>query len=403
MTTVISSHLDLYNNYFGRSGVNDRNENALNSPDAHFEGSLSHLPVDYSLQTESWKDVAQRVALLMLKFVIVPWALYEGLRFVVQRLIFIGLYPAQSRLSRFVATHFKKYPFSTKQLDAARLHAAVNLKKQDYVVRHVRLEKNGVSYSGLLMGHRTTIDNGQWVLQAVGNFSFIEENAQDMARIYRDAGCNVLMINGPAVGRSEGRASPETMGDAQDVGLSFLETAIGAKEITLAGHSLGGAAIAQAVLKHTFQNDIQYRIVSQATFARASHICAEFAAEIFPRLKAFVLKMVRWAGCEMDTVAASRKLSELGIAEIVIQASSRDAAEEEAPALDQFYREEGFTNGDGVIPGNASLAYALVQEGVTQHKSWVRIAGLGHMDWPIFTITAQKIAALRNPWQQQVA
>ena len=94
----------------------------------------------------------------------------------------IPLYPAQSNLLKFFFTVLR-----TKELNDYRAKDAALLVKEGYVVREIVLKKNGICYSGLLIGHSTTISNKKWVVQATGNGEPIEHSAIEISEIYRKA------------------------------------------------------------------------------------------------------------------------------------------------------------------------------------------------------------------------
>lgn len=347
--------LPLYAQYF-----RDPSENAnpvvdwagFRSHDLASATPLAECAVDFSIKDRQWQDIAGQITFLILKIVIFPWGLYELARYTVQRLIMTMLYPAQSRITRVFLPHL----LGAEALNAERQRIShLHLTNRGFIARNVVLEKNGVRYNGLLLGHATTITNGRWALQATGNATVIERAAESYYNGYMGFGYNTLLINGPAVGRSEGHAVPDSIGEAQEIGISFLETALKGKKIVIAGLSLGGAAMGQAILKHHFKADVRYLAVQQMTFDSVSNVCAE----AFGKLKWLVKKIVIWSGCEMDTVAASRKLQELGIPEVIVQASWFPVAG--VPALEHFVD-------DGLIPAEASYGYRLVEEGVLGGK-----------------------------------
>ena len=152
------------------------------------------------------------------------------IRYILQRMVMTSLYPAQSRIF--------KYLFPVLSAEKLNLFKEKKLKKLDenWIYQDVILEKNGTRYHGILIGCKDTINNRKWVLQATGN-------AEPIAKIYKEYDYNTLMINGPCVGNSQGQATPKSMGDAQQVGISFLEKFVEAKNIVIAGRSLGGAVI----------------------------------------------------------------------------------------------------------------------------------------------------------------
>lgn len=322
-------------------------------------------PVQFSADppTRRWASVAKQIAFLILKIVLFPWGLYALTRYAVQRLIMCLLYPAQSSVfKRFVPV------WRLKELDALRAAVKAQYKGE---VRDIVLQKNGVHYDGLLI--RAQSDQNEWVLFALGNAMTIEgtlADADDMP--FLDKNC--LLVNGPGVGRSGGCATPETMGDAQEVGLCFLESAAKAKKITLAGFSLGGAAIGQAILQHQqFQSDVSYDVVRYMTFDRVSHICGKVtngARTQRPWLEHLVQWLVIWSGCEMDCVEASKKLQHLKIPESIYQAT-KEKTEGSVPNIEEFVS-------DGLIPAEASLGQALVKGQIIDNKKFFGMGRISH-------------------------
>lgn len=289
--------------------------------------------VDFSSnEQKTWGDTLKKITLILLKIVLVPWIFYDGIKYLLRKITMYSALPAQ-----FIGV---------KKLDSLRKQALNLLNFDRYIARHVSLEKNGTRYSGLLIGHSSTISNGKWVLCAKGNFAPYE-GCIPQARIYIDSGFNVLFINPPNVGRSKGSATPDTLGDTQEIGLCFLELAIKAKKIAWVGVSLGGAAIGRAIMQHTFQPNINYLVIRLMTFDKLSSIAKRMTGTIGS-------VVTKWLGYEMDSVAASRKLQELNIHEVVIQ------------------------GGDDDLIGNTSLLDALKREGVTENKTFTIIPGVSH-------------------------
>ncbi|MGH2613267.1 MAG: hypothetical protein ACRDFB_09525, partial [Rhabdochlamydiaceae bacterium] len=308
------------------------------------------------------------------------------LRYIVQRLGMALLYPAQSRVKKFL-----KFPeLHTSVLNNSRKEAADALNKTGFIVRDVVLEKNGVRYSGLLVGHKDTIDNGNWALQATGNAEPIERCVESFAKTYKKFNFNILLINGPSVGKSEGEAVPKSLGDAQEVGLSFMEMALKATKIVIAGRSFGGAAIGLAILQHQFKVDVKYLVIRQMTFDRASNVCGKFVGTIFPqlaRLEGLVAWIVRWAGSEMDLVETSQHLQRRSIKEVIVQAGNKKIMGEKLSTIDDFYS-------DGSILAHASLGYALIKEGVTDNKVFICLVSARHMTFDAITAAGAEIGQL---------
>lgn len=319
--------------------------------------------VDFSV-SGPMESTARKIALIALKLILFPWALYCGTKWLLQRFIMLKVYPVQNSIVKLFVPQLR-----TNTLDEQRSKMTEALSKKGFIVRHVALEKNGNKMSGMLVTHPKHSQNGKWVLQACGNFQPYEYGMDLISEYYHRKNFNVLLINNPGVGKSEGTATPDSIGDAQEMGISFLETALKAKKIVLAGFSLGGAAIGQAILKHDFKkpNEIKYLAIRQMSFDRVSNICKHKYKEVLNIncFKSIVSPLVKWAGCEMDSVEASKKLQRLQIPEIIIQRVDDDS---------EFAC-------DGSIPKEASLGYCLHKEGIVDKtKTFVRLQNIRHLD-----------------------
>ena len=178
--------------------------------------------VDFSVSGPV-ESTAKKVGEVALKIILFPWGVYCATRWAVQRLIMIPLYPAQSSLVKLfipqINNKILNIQFRTAALDVKRVKMAEHLSKKGLIIRHVCLEKNGAKLSGLIIAHPDHIQNGKWVLQACGNIQPIEQGTDLVAECYHKEKYNVLLVNNPGVGRSEGTATPDTIGDAQEMGI----------------------------------------------------------------------------------------------------------------------------------------------------------------------------------------
>jgi hypothetical protein len=233
---------------------------------------------------------------------IFSWSLYELSKLCIKQISLWLLYPAQLA--------------SKLQLDQWRKQILIERNQNQTISRHARLEKNGASYSALLIGRRENLSNGRWVLHANGNRASFEKEClhnPDYLDPYLDAGYNVLLVNGPGVGRSCYMSSLDQLGEAQDLGLHLLESALKAHTIVMTGFSIGAAAQSLAIHQHTFlTGQCEYIVVRLATFSRLSDLIQKL-------LGPFGKSVLAWIGCEIDSVAASQKLESLGIHEIIFQ------------------------------------------------------------------------------------
>ena len=207
--------------------------------------------------------------------------------------------------------------------------------------------------SGWIIYDPTQKNNKKWILQAAGNCTAVEELIPKIGKTYLHAGFNTLLVNNPGVGKSGGTATPKTIGQTQELALTYLE-ALGADKIVLAGHSLGGAAIGQAILQHSFNtSQIKYLVVQQMTFGKLSHL----AGKMYPFFKYIATPLFWITDIEMNTIAASKKLATLNIPEHVLN--------KQAPieARGCLYAH------DKVIPEDETLAHHLYTNKITHRKT----------------------------------
>ena len=234
------------------------------------------------------------------KIVLFPWIIYEGIKYLMGWVVMKFVLPAQLH---------SKYDLDDRRNILIR-------DNQDIIIRHVALQKDEVNYRGLLLGRKENILNGNWALHAAGNNAPIENTTPHHIQPYLEtnhrSGFDILLINPPNVGRSEEVADPENMAHLQEIGISFLESAVKAKKIVLTGQSIGGVSIGEAILKHNFKSDIEYLVIRLMTFDKLSNMVQLTAGKLGKRV-------FNWLGYEMDNVSSSRKLAEKNIHEIVIQ------------------------------------------------------------------------------------
>lgn len=361
LTTQIAQ---TYRNFFGPHAFARRQWQNLQTPSGDFRKLLSERAVDFSYTDAfSWADTAKRIVMLLLKFVIFPWGLYELSRYALQRLVMLPLYPAQSRLIRLIDTYFLSGNNSHENILTIKEDAVHQLRDSNFIVREVTLQKNGTRYQGILVGHSLTINNGHWTVQATGNFEQIEKSLRDISIIHAQSGFNTLMINGPAVSLSEGQATPETMGEAQEIGMRFVEDALHATHVILSGRSIGAGAMAKAIEKHDFKPHIRYAVATEMTFHKISYVAKRIVGRIVPALKDYVEGILKWTDSEIDLLPASAKLSRLGIPEVVIQARETPPFESHFRVMindGNLIRSAEDVSDDEVIPKESSHAYHLL-------------------------------------------
>ena len=288
------------------------------------------------------------VAAKVMRLLIFPGFLYLGMKYILERITMYHLYAAQ----RYSKSHVN----ALRELIAQKFNLSAN---KDLIGREVTLQKDGVCYSGLLVGHSRSIANGKWALYAPGRDTTIEHAyLNGCAEPFLGAGYSVLMINGPNAGRSSGTASPDTLGEAQGLGITFLETALKAKKIIISGHSLGAASISKAIKTHTFKDGINYLVIRIMTFCKLSNIARKMAG-------AMAFKMVHWLGYEINQVEVSNILRRQRISEIVFEGGRDD------------------------IMDGARLGAGLARKNLTEGKV-IHIPDAEHTDLP-FTLIQREI------------
>ncbi len=296
---------------------------------------------DFSVCTQiSWRATAEKILSIFAKMVFFPWGVCTLAKALLSRVAMFLIFPAQIL-------------FYSSKMEPIRERIKTVFdcpENKDLVGKEIILEKNGHRYAGLLLGNRENLLNEKWALFAPGNGTCIENAFLDGSlNPYFKAGFNVLAVNGPGVGNSDGSATVERLGDAQDVALSFLESAVRAKTIVVAGHSLGAAAIGLAALKHSFKPDVKYLMIRLMTFDRLTQIAAKIQGAV-------ASKILYLLGCEIDCVSASKKLQEKGVHEVVVHGQN-----------------------DSLMAG-VSLLETLKKEGLTENKTMISISEAEHCD-----------------------
>ncbi len=237
---------------------------------------------------------------------------------------------------------FLVYPVTLNsiQLNMQELgkEAKDKLNEMDFIVKKITLKKSGTNYAALLVTHPDTVQNGNWIINALGNCGAYEYLMTLYAVRNYNRNCNTLIVNGPAVGESGGWPTRYQMGACFEAGIRFLEEEVKATHIIMHGLSLGGGMMGEAILQHDFSKKIQYLSISDRTFSRLSSI----VGALFSKM---VVPLMYLSGSELDGIEAARKLTRLNIQHIIVQHVSEDDEDT-----------------DGVIPDQVSLAYELHQE-----------------------------------------
>lgn len=361
--------LPLYDHFFPIDGQSPDDWSAFKKCDL----SLEIIQPDLSMTTATnWTDTVKKISSWITKIIIFPWGLYESLQFGMRWAIMRFVLPAQE--------------LKTSELEAFRIELSRALMAtRNYVARDLILEKDGTRYSALLFGNHLTMGNRKWALYSGGNNTTLETTfLSDSLFPFLVAGYNVLVVNGPNVGKSEGWASCEKIADAQELGLKFLESAVKAKNIVLAGHSLGAAAIGLAALQHDFKPEINYLVLRMMTFSRLTDIVRKVVAIFLKNLFSdewakliahFVADVVKWSGSEMDSIKASQKFRENRIHEVILRGEMDDFMDG-ADLLQALENENQLEEKTGLVVPNAyhnTLPYELIREKIV---NWDLILGI---------------------------
>ena len=344
MSQITASHLPLYDTVFGSTQIGrDPYAPLLCSKPEELVGSIEKRIPDFSVTDVQEKRTLKEYSILFLKIICPLYWIYAGLRYLLRNFALMLTCPAQSS---FVKLFYKNFRPSFS--DRMRQQLSEDSDIHEKIVRHVVLERNGVKYSGTLITDPITIHNGNWLLQATGNAALVENHAYGLLTNPSLSSYNFLLINNPNVGRSLGSFSVETMGQAQELGIRFLETAVRAKNIMLSGFSLGGGAIGQAIMQHKFRKDINYTVNMQMTFDKSHRVVTKQIKQKW--LRRVVKSIVRWTGQEIDTLPACRKLQSLNIPLIITQRGKLRSDEKALRVIPEY---------DKIISPSATLAYRV--------------------------------------------
>jgi hypothetical protein len=234
----------------------------------------------------------------------------------------------------------------------------LSLQDQGFFFKKISVYKSGTKYDAAIIGHMSTINNGKWTFQALGNGMMMEPFYESLAKANFNNNSNTLLINGPSVCESGGWPTRYQMGAGFEAGLQLLENEIKATHIVMRGLSLGGGMMAEAILNHDFtegtKNGIKYLSISDRTFSRLSTIVGDLEGSM-------VKYILQVTNTELDGIEAARKLSQLGIRHIIIQHCSNNAR-----------------GSDNCIHDSVSLAHELHQEEGLRFKVYLESDEVKH-------------------------
>ena len=265
--------------------------------------------------------------------------------------------------------------FIRRELDAHRQRCAEQLLAKKFAVLRVCLQDaDGIKYDGVLSGKAMNIVAGRIVIRVGGIAEPYETTFASEAMTHDEAGFATLQINVAGVGRSQGTPTAETLKSAAKVALLFTE-AVNRQwrekrgkergKVVLKGFSLGAGAMAGAIAQHEFKREENdYLVMSINTFGRLSdvpgHYISQFVGHRFlkkvVRSVCFATKhFLRVIGADLDGVEAAKKLTELDVQHIIIQACHK--VDDIIVPLD-----------DGIISGDVSLLRQLQKKDLLKGK-----------------------------------
>ncbi len=235
-------------------------------------------------------------------------------------------------------------------------------------MKRIAVKVDSCVIDAMIIGKRSTLDNGRWVLASNGNGEFYEHKLASLPfqKILSNVDGNAIVFNYPGVGDSTGSPNRKTLAKTYKAMLCFLEdkeNGIGAKEIIDYGYSLGGGVQGEALKSHKLKEDINYVFVKSRTFSDLSTAVAALTNR-------FVGLLVKILGWNMSSVESSKKLK---APEIIMQTVD----------------EEDRIKDDDVIFAKASLTGKLMGGKFCEKKYFIGIPE--HHNDPLGDETIQKL------------
>jgi len=329
------------------------------------------LPVNYTWNTEN-KII--RIAKQIFSIIILPIGIYHLLHALVGK---VALLPASTPSLMGRSNNYANRIRSTISLDG------------EWKYKRITVEVDGYNIDAVIMGKTSSLSNGRWILASNGNGEFYEQKlsySYDFKQILSELKGNAIVFNYPGVGASSGLPNRQAMAKAYRAILNLLEdkeNGIGAKEIIGYGYSIGGGVQGDALKTHELKKDIKYVFVKNRTFSDLSTTASILTRNPF---LGFLVKLLGW---NMDSVESSKKLQ---APEIIMQRAD----------VTNFYeelQESSKITGDGVIPCDASLAKALLDDAECpkENKLFIGMLEDHNDDLNGPEVIAQKIEAFLKP------
>lgn len=225
----------------------------------------------------------------------------------------------------------------------------------EWKYKRITVLVDGLFVDAAIMGRASTLNNKKWVLASIGRTQTYEKVMTDKTfqSFLKDINSNVILFNYPNIGASKGTRNTKNMVAAYKGILEFLEDdkkGIGAKKIIGYGYSMGGGVQGEALKTHNFKQDIQYLFIKDRTFSNLRKIFKSYSKGILNDFGSHF-------GWSLDSLESSKRLEQLKIPEIIIQATD----------------EGNNPISDGVISKNASLKQAALTASL-QHKTYINFS-----------------------------
>ena len=323
------------------------------------------LPVTYRVTTEY--KITQ-IAKLVFSTIIFPHMLYKFIHAGIGLIVL----PATMIHSRQQVTAIRRQQINNIFHNPQYAH----INKQ-FKYKRITIESDGRKIDAVIIGKPSTLENGRWTLRSLGNGEIYEHYLTDenFLSLLSQTESNAILFDYPNVGSSssDGLISRKAMVNAYNAVLTFLEDdekGIGAKEIIGFGHSIGGGIQGDALRDRALKQDkgIRYLFVKSRTF---SDLSTE-VDNLICRPLGFLIKIFGWNISSVDSSLA------LKAPEIIFQTADTGhyiELQDSTQVMD-----------DGVIPKNASLASALLDNPDCPRDSKLFIGtGESHND-PIFNV-----------------
>jgi hypothetical protein len=217
-------------------------------------------------------------------------------------------------------------PFISKKYlpEVVTKHAELPTEKKNeyghgWKYKRFTVRVNGIDIDATVMAQESTLHNGRWLLNSLGNMQLYEHKIKDswrLKRILKETNSNGILFNYPGVEASSGIPQGKTLVKAYQTMLKFLEKEVKAKEIIGYGYSIGGGVQGESLKTHTFQPGIKYLFIKDRSFSTLDRVvdsCNKLG---------FLLPRFGWG---LNSIDSSHRLSEHRIPEIVMQSTAKDS------------------------------------------------------------------------------